>query len=386
MNRLIKIGFLFPYSSIAPNMSQDIIDGFYTAIPERYRTNFQFYPEYIDKGSHELVKIAVNKLIMFHNVDVVSGIVSYQLIPDITSIIEQQKKLAFFFDLGEYVPPLTLISENIFFNSLQLWQLEYALGRWTQKQFAGKGAMLMSVYEAGYHMHSAFWQGAVSSGAEEIDMHILPFNPQISHIESLLPQFFEKIEHSKVDYLHALFCGNEALEFFRSFKQSNLYNKIPLVVTPFMASENTLESIENSSLTLYSATGWNYHSFDEKNQSFKNSYQFSTGKKATEFAVMGYEMGLLFERIFPVLQENCKNEIVQHIKEAIIDGPRGLRNFHHDLTLASPTIDVEKITTQNSKTSRIIVEQGIALRYNDAVFNDIHAQCVSGWKNPYLCI
>ncbi|HUW07826.1 MAG TPA: hypothetical protein VMW01_16390, partial [Williamwhitmania sp.] len=99
MNRTIKIGFLFPFSTITPNMSQDIIDGFFTAIPELFRKNFQFFPEYIDKGSNELVKTAVNKLIMFNNVDIISGIVSYKVIPEITSIIEQRKKLAFFFDL-----------------------------------------------------------------------------------------------------------------------------------------------------------------------------------------------------------------------------------------------------------------------------------------------
>ncbi|HUX52794.1 MAG TPA: ABC transporter substrate-binding protein [Williamwhitmania sp.] len=386
MNRTIKIGFLFPFSTIAPNMSRDIIDGFYSAIPESLKNSFQFYPEYIDKGSNELVKTAINKLIMFHNVDIVSGIVSYQLIPEIAAIIEQQQKIAFFFDLGEYLPPLQTVSDSIFFNSLQMWQLEYALGVWTQKQFSGKGAMLMSVYEAGYHMHSAFWQGAIAAGAEEIDMHILPFNPQTSNIDSLLPQFFEKIEQSNVDYLHALFCGKEALEFFKCFKQSRLFSKIPLVVTPHMATEEVLETIENSSMSLYSASGWNYHSLDEKNQKFKSAYLFGSGKKATEFAVMGYEMGLLFGQMLPLLQKGDNREIVRHIKMATVDGPRGLRNFHHDLTLTSPTIDIEKINTQNNPATKIVTDQGVALPYNNHAFIDIHTQCVSGWKNPYLCV
>jgi len=382
MNRVIKIGFLFPFSTIAPNMSRDIIDGFYSAIPEPLRNNFQFYPEYIDKGSNELVKTAINKLIMFHNVDIVSGIVSYQLIPEVAAIIEQQRKLAFFFDLGEYLPPLTAISDRIFFNSLQMWQLEYALGQYAQKQFTGKGAVLMSVYEAGYQMHSAFLQGALASGAEEMDMH----NPQTPSIEGMLLHFFDKIEQSKVDYLHALFCGKEAFEFFKCYKQSRLFGKIPLVVTPHMASEEMLETIDNSSMTLYSASGWNYYSLEEKNQQFKTTYQFATGKKATEFAVMGYEMGLLFGQMIAVLQKGDSNEIVQHIKGATVAGPRGVRNFHHSLTLASPTIDIERITTQNSRATKIVIDQGSALQHNHSAFIDIHTQCVSGWKNPYLCV
>ncbi len=386
MNQTIKIGFLFPYSSVAPHMSQDIIDGFFTSIPEIYRKNFQFYPEYIDKGSHELVKVAVNKLIMFHNVDIISGIVSYKLMPEINSILEKQKKLAFFFDLGEYLPPLTPISENIFFNSLQFWQVEYALGLWAQKQFSGKGAILMSIYEAGYQMHSAFWQGALSAGAEEIDMHILPFNPQLPNIEDLLPPFFEKIKQSKVDYLHALFCGSEAFEFYKCYCQSDIYNKIPLVVTPYMASDETLDNVPKSNITLYSASTWNYNSMVEKNQRFKSAYHLSTGKKASEFAVMGYEMGQLFLPMLPILQRKDLKEIIKYIKDANVNGPRGFRNFHHDSTLAPPIIDIEKITTHNDKLSRIVLEQGIALKHNDSVFYDIHTQCVSGWKNPYLCV
>ena len=386
MDRIIKIGFLFPFSTIAPNMSRDIIDGFYSAIPEPLRNSFQFYPEYIDKGSGELVKTAINKLVMFHNVDIVSGIVSYQLIPEIAAIIEQQRKIAFFFDLGEYLPPLQTISDSIFFNSLQMWQLEYALGQWAQKQFSGKGAMLMSVYEAGYHMHSAFWQGAIAAGAEEIDMHILPFDPQESSIKDSLLQFFHKIEESNVDFLHALFCGKEALEFYQNFKKSPLFGRIPLVVTPHMATEDVLETIGNSSMTLYSASGWNYHSLDEKNQKFKSAYLFGTGKKTTEFALMGYEMGLLFEQMHPILQKRNRNEIVRHIKMATVDGPRGLRNFHHDLTLTSPTIDIEKINTLNNPVTKIVIDQGVALPYNNPAFIDIHTQCVSGWKNPYLCV
>ena len=89
MANVIKIGFLFPYSSIHPNMSRDIIDGFYAAVPKQHKGSFQFFPEYIDLGKRELVKTAINKLVSFHNVDIISGFISYKSIPDIIPFIQQ---------------------------------------------------------------------------------------------------------------------------------------------------------------------------------------------------------------------------------------------------------------------------------------------------------
>ncbi len=62
------------------------------------------------------------------------------------------------------------------------------------------------------------------------------------------------------------------------------------------------------------------------------------------------------------------------------------RNFHHDLSLVAPTIDIEKIVFKNNKTTKIVVNQGEALKYNNEAFTNIHVQSVSGWKNLYLCI
>ena len=386
MGKVLKIGFLFPYSSIHPNMSRDIIDGFYAAVPKQHKRSFQFYPEYIDQGKRELVKTAINKLISFHNVDIISGLISYKSIPDIIPIVHQRNKIGFFFDMGEYLPPVYELPVDLFSNSFLIWQLEYALGSWSQSTYQGKGAMLMSVYDAGYHMHSAFWQGAISAGAQEIDMHVIPYNPDHKSILPVLPSFFEKIEKDRVDYLHVLFCGEEAIDFYRAFKESTLYGKIPLIVSPHMASDEIINRTSNLDIKCYSASGWNYYSTTEQNQLFKRTYETSTGKKASLFAVMGYESGLAFLNVLPELQRNDKEAVLSFFRNGTVTGPRGVRNFRLGERLNQPEIEIEKITFQPLNPLKIIIEQGKAMPYNASVFNDIHSLCVSGWENPYLCV
>ncbi|ADQ80264.1 ABC-type branched-chain amino acid transport systems periplasmic component-like protein [Paludibacter propionicigenes WB4] len=386
MNKVIKIGFLFPYSSIHPNMSNDIMDGFFAALPAAYRRYYQFYPEFIDQGGSEPVKAAINKMRMFHQVDILSGFVSYMLLPEILPLISKKDQLCFFFDMGEYLPPLYPLPENCFFNSFQFWQLEYALGNWAQKRFGGKGAMLMSIYDSGYHIHSSFWQGAIFAGAQEIDMHIVPYNPQMPDIKDVLPDYLSRIEKSGVDYLHALFCGNEALSFFSMYKQSGLHNKIPLLVSPHMASDVVLSKISHLGLGFYSASGWNYQLNTTQNILFKRQFEQSTGRKSTVFAVMGYEMGLALLPTLPQMQKGDIESAISYLKTSWIDGPRGKRNFSIQHNFEKPDVEIEKISLQSTQYTEMVMEQGTPMEYNHLVFEDIHSQCVSGWKNPYLCV
>lgn len=386
MNRILKIGFLFPYSSICPNMSKDIIDGFNAAIPSKIRTRFQFFPEYIHQGGTEIVAVAINKLINFHNVDIVSGIINYKLIPDINKILGKKKKLGFFFDMGEYLPPLIPISENIFFNSFMLWQQEYALGEWSQKTFGGKGAILISVYDSGYHMHSSFWHGAIASGASEIDLHILPFDVDNNSIKHFLPSFFEKIEKAKVDYLHTLFCGNEAVEFYEAFKVSNLNGKIPLVVSPHMASDEILQQTNFLNIKSYSASGWDYYSNEKINKTYKSEFENIAGRKASTFGAMGYEFGLAILNTLSFWRKDDFVAILNSFKNDIVLGPRGPRNFCLGSYISVPPVTIEKIVAQGLTPKKMVIAQETALSFNNSVFEETHTQSISGWKNPYLCI
>lgn len=73
-------------------------------------------------------------------------------------------------------------------------------------------------------------------------------------------------------------------------------------------------------------------------------------------------------------------------RSALAPRPRGKRNFWIDNKDEHPAIEIEKITLQQSGYNQLMVEQGNAMGYNHAVFEDIHNLCVSGWRNPYLCV
>jgi len=382
----IKIGFLAPYSSIYPEMVPSLISGFYSAIPEKYHNIFQIVPEYIGQGGEKQVIEAANKLLNFEQVDILSGLISYRILPSIIPSIENRKKMGFFFDTGEYIPYTHHISDNVFFNSFQMWQSQFALGDWAHKQFGEKGTVITPIYDGGYHLQSAFRQGAAMAGASELDFQVLNYLPEGSQVTGQIQELFQQIKKDTPSFIHALFCGNEALEFYEEFCKSGLNKHIPLIVSAHMASDEILKQVSNLDLKFYSASMWNYHSNEQANLQFKQKVSQFAGQKPDLYTLLGYETGLLFEKLIPEFQKRDWNEIKKRLKTETIEGPRGRRSFFLNSEYATPLIDIEKIGFHANTVTKIVIEQGKAMTYNHETYERIHKENVSGWQNPYLCV
>jgi len=382
----IKIGFLAPYSSIYPDMVPSLISGFYSAIPEKYHNIFQFIPEYIGQGAEKNTSEATKKLLYFDQVDIISGFVNYRVLPSLIPSIENLQKIGFFFDIGENIPYTHHISDSIFCNSFQMWQAEFALGHWAHKQFGEKGAVVMPIYDGGYHLQSAFRQGAVTAGADELDFHVLKYQADTSQVLGQIQPLFELLKKERPTYLHALFCGSEALEFYSEFYKSGLHKQVPLIASAHMTSDEILNQLSNLNLDIYSASMWNYNSKEEANLEFKKKVTQFAGKKPTIYTLLGYETGLLFHQLIPEFQKRDWQEIKTRLKIETVEGPRGRRSFFLNSDYSTPLLDIEKISFQSNSINKLIIELGKAMPYHHETYEKIHKENVSGWQNPYLCV
>lgn len=383
----IRIGFLANYSSIYPDMSADMVTGFFSALPDNIiqENFFQFVPEFVRQAGTKATTESVQKLIQFDRVDILSGLISYKVIPEIIQLIERQNKLAFFMDMGEYIPFDYCISDRLFFNSFQYWQSEYALGYWAHKTFGEKGNVVMSLFDSGYHLQSAFRQGTISAGATIMDLTVMSDDPRHLNITEKTKNYLDKIEKAPPSYIHAVLCGNEAVDFMRVYRNSSLYGKVPLILSAHMASEDILGQVDTD-LSAYGASMYDIHADNRYNNTFKRVYEFNTGKRPTIFSLMGYEMGLVMLELMPLLRKRDMAAVAQQLKSQTIRSPRGERSFYLNSSYTLPVIDIEKIDVQNKHVQKIVIEQGRAMMYNDVIYDEIHKGSVSGWQNPYLCV
>ena len=383
----LTIGFLTPYSGIYPFFSQHLITGWLLGMgldPARERT-IQFIPEFTNIGGIKASEEAARKLLFFNRVDILSGLISYKSIPDLIPLIEKEKRPAFFFDMGEYVPHFSYLSPDVFYASHQLWQSQYALGQWAQGTWGSGGHMIMPVYEAGYHLNSTFQEGVAAAGGDSLQLTVLPFDQQDPH-KMELDNIFAKWNKERPAYVHAIFCGSMGLRFLEKWLQSGLHKKVPLLVHEAMVYDDILDDLKHADLEFYTARSWMKEDENSANQVFVKQFEKVAQQPANIYALMGYEAGLVWKELLPHAQKKDWDKVKQQLRTEVIQGPRGEKNFYPLSGFALPASNILKITTNGNNIHKIILDQGKGMHFDAKEFKVIHDESVSGWQNPFLCI
>lgn len=387
MAGVIKIGMLTPYSGVYPyyghHLTAGMLLGLYPGAPKR--NEVQFIPVYTNMGDPKSALDAVNRLVFFEQADIISGLINYKSTPDILTVIERHNKLGFFFDLGEYIPWFDYLSPRMFYNSQQVWQTQYALGYWAAREFGDGGMMVMSIYEAGYHINSCFYRGARDAGSTSVGTHVIPNDKQAPKKLDLV-EFFEKIRKDPPPYVHAIFVGEMGNAFLEAWKNSGFYKTIPLIVVENMAYDDLLIDAGGLDLELYSAGTWSRGTEDARNTEFVKKFETAGGQTANVFGLLGYEAGLVLREVKSLILKRDLAKVAEILQKESIAGPRGERNFYPASGFSLPVIDIVKVKTSATKIYKTVVSQGKGLKFDAEQFKQIHQESVSGWLNPYLCI
>ncbi|WP_025668060.1 ABC transporter substrate-binding protein [Aquimarina megaterium] len=384
----IKIGFLTPYSSIYPNFFPHLATGFYLGLGQKpgRRSDIELIPEFAGSGGISSVIEAAKKLLNFTNVDIVSGMISYRSLPNLVQLIDNRKDaLGFFFDMGEMLPSFDYHSPNVFFNSHQLYQSQYALGYWAQKEYQQPGLIITPIYNSGYHLHTSFQAGISAAGGNTVLQSVIPYNTNNPHhldIESI----FDKIRKEAPAYVHALFVGPQGNEFLNLWKSKSWTKDIPLLVAENMLYPDMLTDVKHLELNLYGAMLWNPNAEHKINKQFVKKFKQNTGQPPNLYALQGYETGLLFKELLRPLKKRQWDVVKEKLQKMNIESPRGLKNFCSKEGFITPDIDIVKIKTNNSGIYNTIIDIGKKMNENNPITNHIVGELDSGWVNPYLCI
>ncbi|MDF2433380.1 MAG: branched-chain amino acid transport system substrate-binding protein [Mucilaginibacter sp.] len=383
----IKVGMLTPYSGVYPYYGHHLMAGMLLGLyPGAVKKNeVQFIPAYTKMGDPASALEAVNRLVFFEQADIISGLINYRSMPDIVPVIERHDKIALFFDMGEYIPWFNYLSPRIFYSSQQVWQSQYALGYWAAKEYGDGGMMLMTIYEAGYHISNTFQKGVSDAGAGRLGLHVIPHDKRDPK-KMDLEDFFTTVKKNKPPYVHAIFAGNIGNDFLQQWKDSGLHKLVSLVVAENMVYDDMLEDVASLDLELFSASTWSRGSESPRNKEFVKKFETNGGQMANVFGLLGYEAGLALREIKPMIQKRDWNKVSEILQKESINGPRGERNFYPSSGFSLPTIDIISVKTSSKKIYKTVVSQGKGLKFDSLQFKEIHEGNVSGWQNPYLCI
>jgi branched-chain amino acid transport system substrate-binding protein len=176
------------------------------------------------------------------------------------------------------------------------------------------------------------------------------------------------------------------LRFLQQWIQSGLHKEVPLLVHEAMVYDDILDDLKHIDLELYTARSWMKEDESRANQVFVKQFEQLAQQPANIYALMGYEAGLVWKELLPHAQKKDWDTVKQQLRTAIIQGPRGEKNFYPLSGFALPASNILKITTSGNNIRKIILDQGKGMRFDAKEFKVIHDEAVSGWQNPFLCI
>ena len=384
MSKKLKIGFLMPFSAVYPYYGMHITAGLYTAVNlfGLQQKDIEIIPAYIGQGQHKLVQEAVQKLLFFEGVDIVTGMVNIKALTEISPLLENYNKLGLFIDFGEIVHPTSGFGRNVGCLSMNYWQSQYALGQWAVNEFGSDGQVVLPLYEAGFNLHSAFLQGAGSSGSEILHQMVLTEEYATKDQLNLTP-FFEAIERDEPQFVHAIFNGNLGTQFYNQWRNSKFYDHIPLITVENMGYDDILQDVQQLNLDFYSASSWRSTNQSVQNVKFVKQFEQMHHQPASVFSMLGYELGLMFGLAHQdIMKGDCKTAI-QKMNTSKLEGPRGRVDIQGFTEQIYPVIDIHKIKTDHQKINQTIVAQSTAIGFDTS---SVFEETVSGYLNPYFSI
>ncbi len=384
MAKPLKIGFLLPYSGMYPFYGQHTMTGLACAL-DKYNisaTQFNFIPAYVGNGERAKCVEEAKRLIFFEGVDVLMGMVSLKVIADLKPILQRFNKLGLFLDFGEYVPTEETSGDNICCLSVNLWQSQFALGKWAVKEFGTAGQLVMPIYEAGFNLNSSFTEGAALAGCTGVNSFVLP--TQFASNDHLnLESFFLALEKQTPNFVHALFSGKMANQFLWQWRKSKFYDTVPLVVVENMAYSEALFEVEDMGIKMYSARTWHRNMQNKANTDFVKKFEDFGKQPANIFALLGYEAGLALAAMFPLLIKSDAVAALEMLNKKGVEGPRGLVSGNALTNTTYYPIDIVKIQTQTQNTTQTILATETAFGFDTS---DVIANTQSGWLNPYISV
>lgn len=384
MTKALKVGFLLPYSGMYPFYGQHTMAGIACALTKNNipASQFNFMPTYVGNGEHTKCVEEAKRLIFFEGVDVLMGMVNIQVIEELKPMLQNFNKLGFFLDFGEYIPSAATTGDNVYSLSMNLWQSQYALGKWAVNEFGPAGQLVMPIYEAGFNLNSSFTEGAAAAGSTGLNSFVLP-QAYANNEQLNLAPFFEALEKETPNFVHAIFSGKMANQFLWQWRQSRFYDTVPLIVVENMAYNEALFEVEDMNIKMYSARSWHRDMQSKANKDFVKKFEDFGKQDANVFAMMGYEAGLALAHMLPQLLKGDAAEAVYQLNKKGIEGPRGLIGHQTMGINAYHPIDIVKIQTTKPRTLQTILASETAFGFDTT---DVIENTQSGWLNPYISV
>lgn len=316
-----KVGILLPFSGVYAGIGSDIETGFQLAL--------EHFGERLGEHSIETVRedteakpnvglAKAKKLVLQDEVDVLAGVVSSGVLGGLRDFVHNAKVPLVVANAGNDLMTGEQCSPYVVRVSFSNSMINRPMGPWMFDQGIRKVYVMAADYAAGHQMAEAFKQTFTAAGGEIVGEAYPPFQETKDYAP-----FLTTAKAANPDAIYVFFAGGEAITFVKQYASFGLKDSIPLFGAGFLTSPAYVDVQGEAADGVIAGLHYVPTIDTPENQRFQEAFQAtSDGRKASEFAVQGYDAGrLIIEAINQAGGD--KEAFKQALSEVSFTGPRG---------------------------------------------------------------
>jgi branched-chain amino acid transport system substrate-binding protein len=380
----MKIGLLLPENSGYPKLAQHYLTGFELMVlsQNQDKSLSEIQTEYYSIYNNEFFR-KVKSMLFESDADIIVAHASISLINDVWELFHQNEKILVATILGEKVGTTIPFSPFVYINSLNLWQSNWALGKWSAENIGHKAAIVNTFYDAGYDSGNTFKLGFENGGGKQIGIFIIDpprgtFNPGavVTELEKFSP-----------DVIFANLSGIGATAFLKAYLKSGLKGNAELVASPLALTEQAFTTIGSDCCGIKSVFTWSPVLENKMNVEFVTLLENEKKENADVFHLLGFETAMMI--LDAVKKSGMTSFNTQSFYSALENtemvSPRGLVKMDKKSHIASSPYYMREVSFLNNNLVNLIISDQLDVTdENDEEIHREYSGITSGWINPYL--
>lgn len=377
------IGVLLPQSNQYGSIGKDFMRGLKLATDG---CGVEYKIEGIGFGEDpkKLIDVA-QKLINQEELLLTTGLLGHGGVPELSKFMDDADEVLLYSDLGATIPYGLPTYSKVFCNSFDLTGSVYALGKYFEETNITDVAVSTCYYDAGYGFIDALGKSIMDGGKTNFSGHfITPLEPRPNEA-SLMKDF---VEETSPQAIFASYNGAYAKEHLNFIKENGVNRTAPFYATPFSFSRQMIEENNEFLEGVSLISTWAPQLQSAPNKSFIGAYDEAYGNTPSEFALLGYENGLMICYLIEQAAATSEKNVAKLLQACTTEGPRGEIMFdtntnrtQHDHFLFTVQNVTEVPTNQNKMNT--------LPRVQNEFWNEVRSteppKSFGGWFNAYLC-
>ena len=382
----LKIGLLFPRSSLYPGIGFDVTEGFRAALQYFDANEITLITDNVGIGGMgDDVYQKAEKMLLNDQVDILVAYIDHFAAEKVEPLMAAANRILIAIDPGASVPISWAAAPLTFHLTLDAAFGSRITGHMAGTDGSTNGAFLTSFYDGGYLSCSAMINGYNEQGGTVVYNYVAPFRFEEFDIAPLQAA----MEALQPNVVLAQLSMDMGTLFLKEYAAAGLAAKARFFASPFLLEEVFLDTLAFPFEGITGCVPWARQLDNEMNSAFTKTITEDHGRQPNCFAALAWDAARFAMMVAEALRANNNNgkKAAAALKGAIFEGTRGpMQLDDHTNYFTTPLYHAAIVPKEDGQSQ---LQLGSPVADVAAQWQAFTTQPTIGvfsrWTNTYLC-